>query len=1101
MKPSKTENPYQPPVQRCKSYVLWLVAGLLFSVTTFAQGFALTVTATDESCGGNGSLSFLTQGADPNFPIIYKVFLLPNATSPIEQTSATTVNGLEAGEYLVTATQTISGTTNVVSDDATIHDVTVPITIDVSGTNATCGNDGSISISVTGGTATHYEITTGPVTRPLQVAPSFSSLPEGVYQVRAVNQCGDGTVATFTLFTNGPQMVVGAYSTGGPALPACDKIIMSHNITSVNDVPIPYPLQVVITLYPPGGGTALVYNSTVSSGQLLEAEHALLIPLYYDTDYYYDIKITHSCGVILRENNLFRAKMGVQAGYDDAGCGTQLLTVAPYNYMPPYTISFQSFPAGFDPVAMNTGHPGPFTGEKAEYGEAGNPAPFGQYNFTLTDACGRTEAAQIILTPPPPPDPLLSTANNDCVNQLGRIQIEIPLYILASAVMTSAPAAYTGTLPQVLTGMIDEDKIKLNGMPPGTYTFELTDECGNSFTETAVIPNFGSSSLSTNNRPDCNTGKGSVRVSSFNPPLVAMSITAAPADFAHALPYNVTNRIAADGSMYMDDLPPGSYSFKGDDSCSTNLTVNAVLTGYTVTENDMEITPHCGSFDLIFNHTGSGTAFLGYYLQKEVSAGVWGHPETGDVYPDGTPPNTTNSAALTEGIANFSIEWLGHFRIVKRFQSFGDGINQTVKECIEVLQEFDYSGNLEIVKIKNLSCPGTASSIEVITNGVPPITYRITHKNTQPFAIDNGTSGIFTGLQPAVYTFQIEDSCGRQRSQSFNVASLPPLVAAFAAPALETCDEGNDGTEAFDLSAQNSTILGNQDPDDYTLTYHATLHDAQNGLLPLPDSYNSGNAIIHARVAYDDGTNTCQAITSFQLKLYSKPVIQMNDTYAFCEGTNTTITAPAGFGAYEWSNGTTTQLTRAITVSQAGLYTLTVLNNDGCDASKTITVVESPIPHITNITVTDWTQSDNIITVSAGPDAGQQYLEYSIDGINYQPEPVFTNLEPGQYTVYVRDMYRCGYDDGDVFLLTYPRFFTPNGDGDNERWRIKFSQAEPDLKVYIFDRYGKLITSFGSSSEGWDGTYNGARLPATDYWFVVKRQDGREMKGHFSMLR
>jgi gliding motility-associated-like protein len=88
-----------------------------------------------------------------------------------------------------------------------------------------------------------------------------------------------------------------------------------------------------------------------------------------------------------------------------------------------------------------------------------------------------------------------------------------------------------------------------------------------------------------------------------------------------------------------------------------------------------------------------------------------------------------------------------------------------------------------------------------------------------------------------------------------------------------------------------------------------------------------------------------------------------------------------------------------------------------------------------------------------------------------------------------------------VVLLSYPKFFTPNGDGVNETWRIKYAVKEPGMKVVIFDRYGKIITSFGANSEGWDGTYNGTRLPATDYWFVVTRQDGREFKGHFSMLR
>ncbi|HYD92771.1 MAG TPA: T9SS type B sorting domain-containing protein [Flavobacterium sp.] len=53
----------------------------------------------------------------------------------------------------------------------------------------------------------------------------------------------------------------------------------------------------------------------------------------------------------------------------------------------------------------------------------------------------------------------------------------------------------------------------------------------------------------------------------------------------------------------------------------------------------------------------------------------------------------------------------------------------------------------------------------------------------------------------------------------------------------------------------------------------------------------------------------------------------------------------------------------------------------------------------------------------------------------------------------------------------------------------------------MFDRYGKLITGFGPNSPGWDGTLNGKKLPSTDYWFVVKRQNGKEYKGHFSMIR
>ncbi|MBL6648299.1 MAG: T9SS type B sorting domain-containing protein, partial [Flavobacteriaceae bacterium] len=38
-------------------------------------------------------------------------------------------------------------------------------------------------------------------------------------------------------------------------------------------------------------------------------------------------------------------------------------------------------------------------------------------------------------------------------------------------------------------------------------------------------------------------------------------------------------------------------------------------------------------------------------------------------------------------------------------------------------------------------------------------------------------------------------------------------------------------------------------------------------------------------------------------------------------------------------------------------------------------------------------------------------------------------------------------------------------------------------------------------SDGWDGTYLGKPMPATDYWFRTYLEDGREFKGHFSLIR
>ena len=86
-------------------------------------------------------------------------------------------------------------------------------------------------------------------------------------------------------------------------------------------------------------------------------------------------------------------------------------------------------------------------------------------------------------------------------------------------------------------------------------------------------------------------------------------------------------------------------------------------------------------------------------------------------------------------------------------------------------------------------------------------------------------------------------------------------------------------------------------------------------------------------------------------------------------------------------------------------------------------------------------------------------------------------------------------------MLHYPVYFTPNGDGFHDTWHIPLASFEPAMEIFIFDRYGKLLKGLLPQSGGWDGNYNGQPLPSTDYWFTVKRQDGRLLRGHFAMKR
>jgi gliding motility-associated-like protein len=315
---------------------------------------------------------------------------------------------------------------------------------------------------------------------------------------------------------------------------------------------------------------------------------------------------------------------------------------------------------------------------------------------------------------------------------------------------------------------------------------------------------------------------------------------------------------------------------------------------------------------------------------------------------------------------------------------------------------------------------------------------------------------------------------------------------------VEFCDDANDGKETLDLSNYNQNLITN--PTGNSFSYYNSLTTAENQI--VNDRINTinnyvlpiGSRTLFVRI---DSQNGCHQVVELILKLYSKPKILIDDIMPICEGSSITINAGSGFDAYLWSTGATTS---SIIVTNPGNYSVTVTNNYStisCFSTKNFEVRKSNIANITSIDTQDWTDNQNTITVYV---TGAGDFEYSTDGIHFQDSNQFWNLISGQYTIYVRDKNGCGTVTDDVYLLMYPKFFTPNGDGFNDTWKIKFSDVEEDLTVKIFDRYGKFITELKNNS-GWNGTFNGQELPATDYWFVVTRANGKEYRGHFSLKR
>jgi gliding motility-associated-like protein len=176
----------------------------------------------------------------------------------------------------------------------------------------------------------------------------------------------------------------------------------------------------------------------------------------------------------------------------------------------------------------------------------------------------------------------------------------------------------------------------------------------------------------------------------------------------------------------------------------------------------------------------------------------------------------------------------------------------------------------------------------------------------------------------------------------------------------------------------------------------------------------------------------------------------------------------------------------------------------GCTATSEIVLTTLPGNEIISTTTASPIINDfsgNANAVQLIPPSAIGNYEFSLDGINYQLNPSFTGLPIGNYTAYIRDTSTCDFIVYPFLILDYPRFFTPNDDGFNDTWTIKNLDSFPTATISIFDRYGKLLNQLKSNFPGWNGTLNGSNLPADDYWFHLIFEDGKTIKGHFTLKR
>lgn len=491
----------------------------------------------------------------------------------------------------------------------------------------------------------------------------------------------------------------------------------------------------------------------------------------------------------------------------------------------PVTLQYTLTPPSGSSIVINqtiTSGSGDFINISQEIPISGNET----YSYTLlvTDGCGNVYNV-IGTIGLPTTDPSIVFKGFDCGG--GNYSIKNA----ESATVIEAPAEYPYALPHVLTESDEENTFLLDNLPPGSYTFSVVDICGIVHTLTLTVMPVEPSPPGSSVRLGCESGYGSVKLSTVSG-LQTVIITQAPIAYSGPIPHDVSFNI--DGTenqdFWMNSLPAGTYVFNTLDNCGDIYDVTVTITDFQQT-TDIDIIEHCGSFDLFINHTSSVLLSMSFWLQKyDPISNSWGHPITGAGYIEGATPTGNNSVLLINNSINYNISSFGEFRILGRYAIYGNGTPS--KNCIVVLEGFEFLSEPKISNVFSFSCENNAFDVIVDAVGIGELSYKITAKNGEPFVVDNGTSNIFLDLEAGTYSFQVEDECGNILNADFEVGESE----AFPITAINLCNQQTgslsvplfsflsyewwkDDAESVILSTSNVLELNSIDPAD-SGTYH-----------------------------------------------------------------------------------------------------------------------------------------------------------------------------------------------------------------------------------------------------------------------------------------
>lgn len=530
--------------------------------------------------------------------------------------------------------------------------------------------------------------------------------------------------------------------------------------------------------------------------------------------------------------------------------------------------------------------------------------------------------------------------------------------------------------------------------------------------------------------------------------------------------------LMAGGTSHTFTVPAGPYQYYVRDAFGCEALISNQVTVDPIVPLDVIIDDSAATI----NCTGEASATI--YAEAVGGLGSYSY----ELFTD---PGLTTSVAGPQNDGEFNGLIAGTYYVQVISMDC-----QVVSSAIDIIDPVPLQ--IDRQESTDVTCAGLEDgtiTVEV-SGGTGEILYAIT-PNLNQFDTEN----VFTDLAPGIYDVIAQDRNGCFETFQFDIQQ-PTAIQAQAINVLhEVCFGSADGSFELDITGgtapYSSALNSNADADfvqDQVLfqnlaagTHVAFIRDAQ-------------GCETNVIVEINPGVNLTATITPIYECDGDLPTNRLDIVFE-----DQTVVADVLYGL-DTTDPALMQLTSDFINIAPGDHSLTILHSNGCANTIDFNIIGfEPLALVL--------ENSNINEITANVTGGLEDYTIFFGDVNNGTDNTFIINRTDTYTVRVVDQNGCEVM-AEIFMefidIEVPPFFTPDGDGMNDRWLPDNLEAFPNALMIIFDRYGRELYRMGYGDAGWDGLYNSSELPTGDYWYIIKLQgenDDRELVGHFTLYR